>query len=286
MDGLEATRLLREQLTGARRPTIIAVTADPPADDDQWHVAAGMDQVLTKPVEVHRLAQMCSNSARVGEPPALVRFRTDFSRRAGEPTEIELRYLRPMSRAKCWSTACLMNFGFGPSRRVEQPPGIRAARRLDLLRRAGLGGGCPEDRAQSNAREPGNPGGRTDTFNVSRHPRARGQWRSPRAVGGSRKGTPSSCAPALWPRSAWQAALRRPRGGSALRTRLAEFLRQRHDLIVVAVDHERRHAPGRKYADTAIGLSSSSRAASCSAVSPYAGAAFSKPGYVRRSKTG
>jgi DNA-binding NarL/FixJ family response regulator len=58
MDGLEATRLLRERVTGPRRPTIIAVTADPPAGDEQWYVAAGMDDILTKPLSSPRLAQI------------------------------------------------------------------------------------------------------------------------------------------------------------------------------------------------------------------------------------
>ncbi|MDR3635123.1 MAG: response regulator [Isosphaeraceae bacterium] len=58
MDGLEATRLLREQVTGPRRLKIIAVTAEPPDGDDRWYVAAGMDGVLNKPFGFRRLAQV------------------------------------------------------------------------------------------------------------------------------------------------------------------------------------------------------------------------------------
>ena len=70
MDGLEATRLLRAQGADRRRPRIIAVTSDPPAGDGRWFVAAGLDDVLTKPVSCPRLAEMLGNPGGPVDPIA------------------------------------------------------------------------------------------------------------------------------------------------------------------------------------------------------------------------
>ena len=55
MDGLEATRRIRELLPAARRPRITAMTASAMESDRQNCVAAGMDDYLAKPVTMDAL---------------------------------------------------------------------------------------------------------------------------------------------------------------------------------------------------------------------------------------
>jgi CheY-like chemotaxis protein len=52
MDGVEATRLIREKEDGGRRAVIIAMTAHDQSDDKERCLAAGMDDYITKPLEL------------------------------------------------------------------------------------------------------------------------------------------------------------------------------------------------------------------------------------------
>jgi CheY-like chemotaxis protein len=54
MDGFEAARRIRNEL-GARTPPIIAVTARAMEQDRLDCLAAGMDEVITKPISLHVL---------------------------------------------------------------------------------------------------------------------------------------------------------------------------------------------------------------------------------------
>ncbi|HSV36118.1 MAG TPA: response regulator [Ramlibacter sp.] len=74
MDGLEATRIIQQRL-GPRAPPIIALTADASTEDRDRCAAAGMDDYLTKPLQVAALTRALERWARpiapgVVPPPA------------------------------------------------------------------------------------------------------------------------------------------------------------------------------------------------------------------------
>jgi len=60
MDGLEATRAIRAQESNTNTPPIkiIAMTANAMSGDRQLCLAAGMDEYISKPIQVERLAQV------------------------------------------------------------------------------------------------------------------------------------------------------------------------------------------------------------------------------------
>ncbi len=55
MDGIEATRHIRQEIEGDRQPRIIAVTANAMEEDRDRYLAAGMDDYLSKPIRVKKL---------------------------------------------------------------------------------------------------------------------------------------------------------------------------------------------------------------------------------------
>jgi signal transduction histidine kinase/ActR/RegA family two-component response regulator len=67
MDGLEATRRIRAQQAGDRRPFIIAVTGHAMSSDRESCVAAGMDDFLEKPVKLSDLGAALA-AVDTGEP--------------------------------------------------------------------------------------------------------------------------------------------------------------------------------------------------------------------------
>ena len=52
MDGLQATRLIRAELSAAQQPVIIAMTANAMDEDRQACLAAGMNDFITKPISI------------------------------------------------------------------------------------------------------------------------------------------------------------------------------------------------------------------------------------------
>jgi CheY-like chemotaxis protein len=78
MDGLEATRQIRKKYTGARRPWIIAMTANAMDSDRKNCFDAGMDGYLSKPVRIEALeAELTRSSENIGQVVdfgALARF--------------------------------------------------------------------------------------------------------------------------------------------------------------------------------------------------------------------
>jgi CheY-like chemotaxis protein len=55
MDGIEATRCIREWFPPEKRPAIIAMTAHAMQGDREWCISAGMDDYIGKPVQVQEL---------------------------------------------------------------------------------------------------------------------------------------------------------------------------------------------------------------------------------------
>ena len=67
MDGLEATRRIREQLGGQQGPWIIAMTASAMQGDREECIAAGMDDYISKPASLANLrAALERSEARTG----------------------------------------------------------------------------------------------------------------------------------------------------------------------------------------------------------------------------
>ena len=57
MDGLEATRHIVERVEVARRPWIVAMTANAMYGDREQCIAAGMQGYISKPIRVDELVQ-------------------------------------------------------------------------------------------------------------------------------------------------------------------------------------------------------------------------------------
>ncbi|HEV8627399.1 MAG TPA: response regulator, partial [Acidimicrobiia bacterium] len=70
MDGLEATRRIRERWPEADRPRIVAMTANAMVGDREACLAAGMDDYLSKPIHIDELRQALGRCQGRPEPPA------------------------------------------------------------------------------------------------------------------------------------------------------------------------------------------------------------------------
>jgi CheY-like chemotaxis protein len=58
MDGLETTRLIRKELPNNRQPRIIAMTASSAPEERQACLAAGMDDHMSKPVQLNKIIKV------------------------------------------------------------------------------------------------------------------------------------------------------------------------------------------------------------------------------------
>ena len=58
LDGIEATRRIRDAEAGGTRTPIVALTANAFNEDQEACLAAGMDAFLTKPLDRERLAEL------------------------------------------------------------------------------------------------------------------------------------------------------------------------------------------------------------------------------------
>jgi CheY-like chemotaxis protein len=71
MDGIEATAAIRkEEYTTGRHQRIIAMTAHAMKDDADRCLAAGMDEYLSKPIQLQRLAELLRDSEAKAPPSA------------------------------------------------------------------------------------------------------------------------------------------------------------------------------------------------------------------------
>lgn len=72
MDGIEATRRIVQKYPKEKRPRIIAVTADAMQGDRELCIAAGMDDYISKPIQITELQKVLEQSGKpvAGEEPA------------------------------------------------------------------------------------------------------------------------------------------------------------------------------------------------------------------------
>ncbi len=66
MDGMEATRVIKSQISLERRPRIVALTANATEEDRQACLAAGVDDYLSKPVTAEKLMDALLRCVPVG----------------------------------------------------------------------------------------------------------------------------------------------------------------------------------------------------------------------------
>ena len=67
MDGLEATRQIRRQLSPERQPHIVAMTANALQGDREYYLAAGMDDYVSKPIKLAEVIEALKNCPQLGQ---------------------------------------------------------------------------------------------------------------------------------------------------------------------------------------------------------------------------
>ncbi len=83
MDGLEATKRIDRELSGERRPRIVAMTANAMEGDREMCLAAGMDDYVSKPIRIEKLINALNKCVPMTQAQAR---ENESSRRAGMET--------------------------------------------------------------------------------------------------------------------------------------------------------------------------------------------------------
>ena len=87
MDGLEASRRIRDALPEERRPYIIAMTANAMAGDREACLEAGMDDYISKPIQLGTLADALARAARALQARARMARAADAAAALAAPAE-------------------------------------------------------------------------------------------------------------------------------------------------------------------------------------------------------
>ncbi len=99
MDGEQATRAIISHFAeqGVRRPRIIALTAHALKDERKRYLEAGMDDYLSKPIEVDRLTEALQRTERIALPDAQPVFdRSVLMAQFGDDADMMLVELMPL----------------------------------------------------------------------------------------------------------------------------------------------------------------------------------------------
>jgi CheY-like chemotaxis protein len=91
MDGLEATRAIRAQLPKDQQPRIVAMTANALTGDRERCLAAGMDDYISKPVQLDELAKVLQRQQEYVDPLATATLRAT-TRPPAAPTAAAAEY--------------------------------------------------------------------------------------------------------------------------------------------------------------------------------------------------
>lgn len=95
MDGLEASRRICSEWGDTNRPIIVAMTANAMQGDREECMAAGMDDYLSKPIEIDELVRVLSackprSNGEFDRPPSIVSVNSN-PEQIGEKSELEAR---------------------------------------------------------------------------------------------------------------------------------------------------------------------------------------------------
>ena len=102
MDGLEATRRIRDDIPADRQPTIIALTANAMHGDREMCLEAGMNEYLSKPIRVEELVRVLGECRPLGgtRPPSPEKREGDIQ----ETQSLGQEQHSPSGKSKGWVT--------------------------------------------------------------------------------------------------------------------------------------------------------------------------------------
>jgi CheY-like chemotaxis protein len=90
MDGIEATQRIRQEWPVERRPRIIAMTADALVGDRERYLAAGLDDYISKPVQIDQLVRALLDTRSIQERLQEI----EVPKEENPTSAVDLSYLR------------------------------------------------------------------------------------------------------------------------------------------------------------------------------------------------